>query len=132
MNPWTKRWNDLKVALAPFHPRTSWDDFKHATNFSLKYRYFYAETPKVGCSTIKGLLIQAEHGQVIQYPDMDYIHHREFSPLLNAQQLVDTVAFLEDPGVTRFCFVRNPYTRLLSAWLDKIPLSSTVPPTRRC
>lgn len=76
----------------------------------------YVETPKVACSTIKRTL------QKIELSDADFhnLHDREFSPLLRPSQVKNLDRFISNHKPFKFCFVRNPYTRLLSAYLDKI------------
>ncbi|QDL94412.1 sulfotransferase family protein (plasmid) [Paroceanicella profunda] len=110
---------------------TASNGFQHlvyAINISARHRYVYFETPKVACSTIKRFLIKNElpgtelfdKGE-LSYEEFDFLHNREFSPLLNVKQAYPFRRLLQpDSGFFRFCFVRNPYDRLLSAWLDKI------------
>lgn len=86
---------------------------------SMQYKYLYIPTPKVACSTIKMALLKMELDQ----PDIEYfplIHNLTRSPFLNLSQIGDAEVFINRPDIFRFCFVRNPYTRLLSAYLDKI------------
>lgn len=97
------------------------DVFNYSLNISLKHRYVYVETPKVACSTIKLTLQKFE----IQDPDFvpedfEDIHNRNFSPLLGPTQVGPLKKFLHRRDIIKFCFVRNPYTRLLSCYLDKI------------
>jgi len=94
---------------------------------STRHRYIFYETPKVACSTIKRLLMLNEgywhlvHDEVSAKPDQfDQLHLREFSPLLNPKQLYPFRPLIEGTEFFKFCFVRNPYSRLLSAYLDKI------------
>ncbi|MCP3899602.1 MAG: sulfotransferase family protein, partial [Desulfobacteraceae bacterium] len=96
-------------------------NFEYAINISLKHKYIYVETPKVGCSTIKDTLQRME----LDYPELvrdsiEEIHLREYSPLLRPSQTCGLDRLLLDPDYFVFCFARNPYTRLLSAYLDKI------------
>lgn len=92
-------------------------------NFSKKYKYIYVEVPKTGCTTIKRALQLAEFdGDDSQLSKN--IHDRRASPLLAPRQ--DPEAFAsawEDPEYVKFTFVRNPYTRTLSAYLDKIVIN---------
>ena len=96
-------------------------NFDYSTNISLKHRYIFIETPKVGCSTIKDTLQRME----LDYPDLhrdnpELIHDRRYSPLLRPTQTWGFDRLLNNSDYFVFCFVRNPFTRLLSAYLDKI------------
>ena len=96
------------------------EDLIHASHISLANKFLYVETAKVACSTIKKILIQNEYDGDITIDHAEYVHFREFSPLLNARQTGDFKKFIERKDIFKFCFVRNPYERLLSAYLDKI------------
>jgi hypothetical protein len=95
-------------------------DISYRYNLSQKYRYLYVETPKVACTTIKAFLQGAE-GRVISNQNFDEVHERDKSPLSKPDKRPDLLFdLLESDGAFRFTFVRNPYTRLLSAYLNKI------------
>ncbi|MEL6928277.1 MAG: sulfotransferase family 2 domain-containing protein [Cyanobacteria bacterium J06600_6] len=95
--------------------------FEYAINISHKYSYLYVETPKAGCSSIKASLQRMELESPTFYrEDFEDIHNRKFSPLLKPSQVGSFDAFIRRPNLFKFCFARNPYTRLLSAYLDKI------------
>lgn len=90
---------------------------------SLKHGYLYAQAPKVASSTLNQRLIALElQGTGIAYDETALhlapyraVHVRPFQmpkPLL--------VKTFFGPGTYRFCFVRDPYARVLSAWLDKV------------
>ena len=89
-------------------------------NWAEKCKIIYVETPKVGCTAIK---------KILQYSELDYdmgnmlddVHDKGRSPLKSPQQ--DQEGFincLNSPEYFKFSFVRNPLTRVLSAYLDKI------------
>jgi hypothetical protein len=95
--------------------------FNYSINISYKYKYLYFETPKVACTTIKATLQRME----LEHLESDCIHpkcihDRDFSPLLKPSQIHWFPEFIDRPDVFKFCFVRNPYTRMLSAYLDKM------------
>ncbi len=95
-------------------------NFDYSVNISLKYNYLYTETPKVGCSTIKTTLQKMELNDPDFYrEDFEDIHNRNFSPLLKPSQIGSFEKFITG-SVFKFCFSRNPYSRLLSAYLEKI------------
>ena len=89
-------------------------------NWSLKHKLIYVETPKVGCTTIK---------QILQFNELDGdserlpsdIHDRSVSPL-KAPSFDEElfISSLVSPDIFVFAFVRNPITRVLSAYLDKV------------
>ncbi|MEM7371120.1 MAG: sulfotransferase family protein [Bacteroidota bacterium] len=117
---WTKRWDEFRQGAADCLNHLQPDELDYASNISLQHRYIYVETAKVGCSTIKKLLIKAEYGDLVDAKAADHVHFRDFSPLLNAKQVGDFREFVHREDIFSFCFVRNPYSRLLSAYLDKI------------
>lgn len=103
---------------------TSYFDYKPGTanyliNVSERYGLVYVETPKVGCTTIKRFLqeIEAEPGADLP----GNVHDKKNSPVQSpnsSQYTVDQI--LGGARFVRFSFVRNPYTRIVSAYLDKI------------
>ena len=104
---------------------------------SARYGYLYVDTPKVACSTIKHTLECAERGGQSLPSDTDDgapgrygysnmllgIHDRQKSRLMHPRD-PDQLPRLRESGCFVFCFVRNPYTRVLSAYLDKIAKSA--------
>lgn len=52
--------------------------------------------------------------------DPDDIHNRNLSPLLKPSQVDDFNKLIQNGDFFKFCFVRNPYLRLLSVYLEKI------------
>lgn len=98
-------------------------DFSYKLNISHKYRYVYVDNPKTGCSSLKSALIEMEqnghqsNGGIIDYK----IIHSSNSPLNAVAPLYPnkTLTRLKSLNYTFFTFVRNPYTRLLSCYLNK-------------
>ncbi len=86
-----------------------------------KRRIAYFETPKVACTSIKKFMQDVYSGgeMVLERPGL--VHDRGRSPLLNLAEIEDPVrrAVLVG-GFRRFAFFRNPFTRTLSSYLDKI------------
>lgn len=99
----------------------SFDDSQvnYLINISNKYKYIYFETPKVGCSTIKKTLQKLEVEDISKLPED--VHAKHISPLLSPLDLEDSFDhYLNNKEYFKFAFVRNPYTRVLSGYLDKI------------
>lgn len=93
----------------------------YLTHISRKHQCVFVEVPKAGCSVVK---------RVLQYSEVDgdgfdpsaSVHDRSTSPLaapLGGE--FDLRDVYGDPTpYFRFSFVRNPYTRALSCYLEKI------------
>jgi hypothetical protein len=95
-------------------------EFLSFTNISVKNKYIYFAISKVANSTIKYYL------QQIEYEGTPYrvknVHDKHCSPLLSPYQLTftDFIDALTSDIYKRFVFVRNPYCRVLSCYLDRI------------
>jgi len=74
--------------------------------------------PKVGSSRWKRLFYK-KHGQPLDPGQRLDPHHSHMSWLPPNVTHADLVANISDPSHLRFLWLRNPYTRLLSAFLDK-------------
>lgn len=100
----------------PFH------QINYLINVDAARKIVYLETPKVACTSIKKYMIdQASGGAVEMKPNE--VHDRQKSPLkaLGDYSDAEVDAILgARSDFRRFCFVRNPYSRVLSAYLDKI------------
>jgi len=101
---------------------TSWGIRKqrilHLCNVSDRFRICYVETPKVACSTIKKTLQTAEiHPKPWNFytSNMD----RSESPLRCIDE-DNFVSVLYGKEYFRFSFVRDPLSRVLSAYMEKI------------
>lgn len=96
---------------------------KYLANPSMRHSYFFMENPKVASTTI---LTRLQTKEVV--PEMDpveNVHAREKSPIPTITSLSEIAQWrmLISDEVFRFTFVRNPYGRLLSAYLSKIDKS---------
>ena len=98
----------------------------HSSFVSLPKRYMYYAVPKAACTSMKTLLHDMEGGPPIRTMcgGLDetrremFIHARENVPLPSLVDLDDATQreVLEAPDFLRMTIVRNPYTRVLSAW----------------
>jgi hypothetical protein len=101
-------------------------DFVNANylaHLSNNYRYLYVSVPKTGCTKIKKTLQDAESGRALDHSHR--VHAPIFSPLLEPIDDVVTLrAAMTSDAWFRFGFVRNPFSRILSCYLDKIVRSA--------
>jgi hypothetical protein len=97
----------------------------YAIYISPRYKYVYVDNPKTGCSSLKSALVELEVRNLrtdIDCYDWRVLHNRDLSPM---QQLTDLhtlkpLSYLIENGYQFISFVRNPYSRLLSGYRDKI------------
>ncbi|MGA7646226.1 MAG: sulfotransferase family protein [Terriglobales bacterium] len=103
---------------------------RHSSFVDVSKRYLYFEVPKAACTQMKELLRQ-QHGapplQLLVGKLMEtrrdmFVHARENVPLPSLVDLNDATQkeVLESDSFFRFTIVRNPYTRLVSAWKNKV------------
>lgn len=101
-------------------PHMSPPQFDYHANPSPKYSYLFMENPKVASTSTLKILQNHENSDVAQ--GMKNSHLRDESPLprLSSLSEAEQLRFIKSGEVKRFTFVRNPYSRLLSAYLSKI------------
>jgi hypothetical protein len=93
----------------------------YLVHWSKRYRYVYVETPKVACTTVKRVLQLAESDGARRFERPGDVHDRSQSPLLAPRtDMPAFIAAMSAGDCFRFCFVRNPFTRVLSCYLDKM------------
>ncbi|XP_063955590.1 carbohydrate sulfotransferase 13-like [Lytechinus pictus] len=90
--------------------------FDH-TMFFDKHRMMYCYVPKVGCTSWKQAFL-ASHGIIL--PSNVSIHKTFEATFKNLSQVKPVLANRKIKEYTYFVFVRNPFTRLLSAFREKI------------
>jgi ADP-heptose:LPS heptosyltransferase/glycosyltransferase involved in cell wall biosynthesis len=117
-------------------PDISVDDLRtrigYASYVNVERRYMYYEVAKAGCTAVKWLLHSLEQLPPIAHfvgsqrearRDM-FIHERtniKIPSLLDLDNATQEFV-LTSPEFMRFTVVRNPYTRIESAWKDKVRL----------
>lgn len=100
-----------------FAPRL--DQAEYLINWSERFRYVYVEVPKVACSTIKLTLQRIELDDRSHAPRNK--HAKSLSPLRSPLSHPKAfLAALASPQVLRFCFVRDPTSRIYAAYLEKL------------
>lgn len=92
-------------------------------NISMKHKYVYFETPKVACSSIKRTLTHAELGDELFSRFGKAVHTPFFQtafvkPYHLTNQQLEEILLGDD--YFKFTFSRNPYTRSLSCYLEKM------------
>lgn len=101
------------------------DQLLYTVNISPKFRYVYIDNPKTGCSSLKSALVELEMRNcpsALDWYDWKVFHDRSVSPLkrLNDHLWGGTLQSLVSQKYRFITFVRNPYSRLLSCYRDKI------------
>jgi hypothetical protein len=90
---------------------------------SIKHKYLFMSVPKAACTKVKWSLHQLEG---YSPPDqLSLLHSRPedgqpFVRSLKDFNREEALDILTSPDWFRFCFVRNPYDRILSAYRSKI------------
>ena len=105
-----------KIELARIEHHASWDYHSRA---SIAHRYVAMTVPKVACTTIKMALQTWEEcgPEPERFGDVNAVWA---AATLLAYPTTQIVEMLRSPDYLRFCFVRNPYSRLVSAWSSKL------------
>jgi hypothetical protein len=105
---------------------------RRSTFVNIARRYMYYAVPKAACTQMRELLRGLENAPPIElFADGDwitrrdmFIHARSNVPLPSLVDLDNSTQreVLESPDFLRLTVVRNPYTRLVSAWKNKVIL----------
>lgn len=93
----------------------------YLTHVSRRHQAVFVEVPKAGCTVVKRVMQYSEHGGE-PHEKPASVHDRATSPLgapIRDGFDLDEL-FGADSPYLRFAFVRNPYSRALSCYLEKI------------
>ena len=94
---------------------------------SRRFRYFYVPVPKVASSTLLEMFYAVEGLPIPErLPGIPDRHSRGPGslPRLASLREDEQHTVLSDPSYLRFAVVRNPFTRVVAAWFNKIWLQS--------
>jgi len=124
---------DLRPARSDLGPTTreyvktmGWRSVNMHTHISLVHRYVYVEVPKAGCGTMKatlGGLEAARKGPGLVQRVQEAPHNRIYAtPFVKPFQLPSDLLeeVFTSSAYRRFTVVRDPASRVLSAYLEKI------------
>lgn len=99
------------------------------TYFSPCHRLLYVATPKVACTSLKwwfaeilGVQVAIEIAKISLESDPELVIHDTFArvaPEYTGANEPGLIEALTSPDYFRFCVVRNPFTRVFSAWQSK-------------
>lgn len=114
MESWSEQNKKYLEGVFDFHAGSA----NYLMNIAGQCGVCYLEVPKVACSTVKKSL-QTLEGKLLDVELHENVHDKNASPL---QSPLDVEVSLEDllRDSFVFTFVRNPFLRVLSCYLDKV------------
>ena len=104
-------------------------EFNYSVHISHEFRFVYFNNPKCACTTIKAslnLACAAALGRKLEYMSIGDIHDRRRNLLLTPAD-IGYEKFLEvlaDELFFKFCFIREPVARMVSAFASKLSWES--------
>ncbi|HEY1707533.1 MAG TPA: sulfotransferase family 2 domain-containing protein [Rhizomicrobium sp.] len=104
-------------------------EFNYTVHVSEEFNFIFFNNPKCGCSTTKATLnmeCARRLGLELRYATTNQIHARRHNVLKTPGQigLRRFMAMLTDPAVVRFCVLREPVNRVVSAFSNKFGWNS--------
>ena len=84
-----------------------------------KHKIIYCPIPKNACSIFKIMMVEHSEDRE-RYLNSQINIHRYASALKNTAVVLDNLDYLKRPDYFKFTILRNPFNRLVSAYLDKI------------
>jgi hypothetical protein len=103
--------------------KTNMQRWNYATWLNVEKGFLYIETPKVACTKVK---LTLQEISLLPLPEnKENIHHRKNGDFVGSigDHIDDCDLLLENKELLKFCFVRHPTERLVSAFKDKIQRS---------
>lgn len=93
----------------------------YLTHISRRHSAVFVEVPKAGCTVVKRVMQHSEHAGE-PYEEPKSVHDRATSPLAAPvrDRFDPDEVYGRGSPYFRFAFVRNPYSRALSCYLEKI------------
>lgn len=122
---WQKAWNCYQTAFDSL-----WDNWAKFNNdyywpenrfiYDEQYKFIYCPIPKVANSSIRRLHIMLQNLETDFNDNYDLWHYSHFNfSFYSFLSYWKAITILNDKSYFKFTFVRNPYSRLLSGYLNK-------------
>lgn len=137
--------NNVFRSVADIQQFMPYSELNYNINISIKNKYIYFEIAKNACTTIKVGLLHHELKNSNEFKfdgtkfviknnniyassvELNVHHHQVHSPFIKIYQLEEKemIKIINSNDMFKFAFVRNPYSRILSCYLDKIKNRNT-------
>lgn len=82
------------------------------------YNFVFCYIPKVACTNWKCLFRKLSGFD--DYLNAGKAHDRKNSGLIYLNEVENAQSLIDDTDNSKYCFTRNPYSRILSAYLNKV------------